>query len=214
VAAGEERSVRRWDTCGEAWIGVLRHVWTAGEAGMEDRGPIIEAPPVVFEVTSLTWEDPILRRHGDPAGAPRAGEGRRPRVPAPPERERTRLGDPQGADRIRWVVDLLRARPWTTSAWISLAVPSEPGDAVTCLVALSFRIRGYQLMMTAMFRAQNVFRGYLAYVPLRDVQQEVAEELGLPAGPMRVFVDVPYLRVADAERVARILTALPEFNAA
>ncbi|GAA4068880.1 MULTISPECIES: hypothetical protein [Actinomadura] len=213
MAAAEERAVRRWDTCGSAWIAVLRHVWTAGEAGMEDRGPIIEGPPVLFEVTSLTWEDPILREHGDPAGERRGAEGRA-RPPAASERERARLRDLQDADQVRWVVDLLRARPWTTSAWISLAVPCEPRDAAPCLVALSFRIRAYKLMMTAMFRAQNVFRGYLSYVPLREVQLEVAEELGLPPGPMRVFVDVPYLRVADAERVARILTALPEPNAA
>lgn len=213
MAGAEERAVRRWDSCGRAWIGVLRHVWTAGEAGMDDRGAIIEGPPLVFEVTSLTWQDPILREHGDADGGRHGPEGLgRPAAAA--QRECARMRDLQGADQVRWVVDLLRARPWTTSAWISLAVPCEPRDAAPCLVALSFRIRAYTLMMTAMFRAQNVYRGYLSYVPLREVQLEVAEELGLPPGPMRVFVDVPYLRVADTERVARILTALPEPNAA
>jgi thymidylate synthase len=179
---------------------------------MEDRGPIIEGPTALFEVASLTWEDPILREHTDLVATLRWVKGRPCR--SAQEEYRARLRDMQGVDRLRWVVDLLRARPWTTSAWIALAVPGEPADAMPCLAAVSFRIRGYQLIMTATFRSQNVFRGYLSYVPLRGVQQEVADELGLPVGPMRVFVDVPYVEVSDAERVAGILTALPENNAA
>lgn len=68
--------------------------------------------------------------------------------------------------------------------------------------------------MTAMLRAQNVHRAYLAYIPLHEVQVGVAERLGLPSGPIRVFVDVPHLRVADADRVATILASQPEPNAA
>lgn len=208
-----ERAVRRWESCGRAWLALLRHVWTAGEAGMEDRGPIIEGPPVLFEITALSWDDPLLRAHGD-----RVRMARAVREASPP-RDLTRRGgageysvrlrDLHGVDQVRWVTELLRARPWTTSAWISLTVPGEAVDAVPCLAALSFRIRGYQLIMTAMFRSQNAYRAYLSYIPLRGVQQEVADGLGLPAGPMRVFVDVPYVAVSDAERVASILAAPP-----
>ncbi|MQY03133.1 thymidylate synthase family protein [Actinomadura macrotermitis] len=210
MAAPAGGSVQRWETCGRAWIAVLRHVWSAGTAGMEDRGPIIEGPPILFEIASLSWEDPILGEYGDRARlkhrAHRAG-GRLGEYGA-------RLRDLHGVDQLRWVTGLLRARPWTTSAWISLTVPGEAADAVPCLVALSFRIRGYRLIMTAMFRSQNVYRGYLSYIPLRGVQLEVAEGLGLPAGPLRVFVDVPHVEVADADRVAAILAALPEGHAA
>ncbi|WP_395108689.1 hypothetical protein [Actinomadura sp. SCN-SB] len=217
-----ERSVQRWETCGEAWIAMLRHVWSAGEAGLEDQGPIIEGPPVLFEIASLSWEDPLLREHGDRGllareahertrGAARPGPGPRPR-------------GAHGPDRLPWVIDLLRARPWTTSAWIPFAAPpsdaeprtaaGEPPDLVPRVVALSFRIRGYRLIMTAMFRSQDVIRCYLSYIPLRDVQVEVAEELGLPPGPLRIFIDVPHVRVADADHAAGILAAVPEHNAA
>ncbi|WP_262403723.1 hypothetical protein [Actinomadura sp. CNU-125] len=204
--------VRRFETCGRAWIGVLRHVWSAGEAGMADRGPIIEGPPLLFEIAALSWEDPILREHGDRARLVRGAE-ERTRPDAPPGGA---SGGPSGgprpdADQIRWVTDLLRARPWTTSAWVSLTVPGEPADGPA---ALAFRIRGYRLIMTAMFRAQNVHRAYLAYIPLREVQVGVAERLGLPSGPVRVFVDVPHVQVADADRVATILASQPEPNAA
>jgi len=212
VPAGEDRDVRRWETCGQAWIGVMRHVWTAGEAGMEDTGPIIEGPPVLFEIGSLSWEDPILREHGDRARLERRARERDGRTGR--GRHWSRLHDLQGHDQICWVVRLLRARPWTTSAWISLTIPGEPADGLPALTALSFRVRGYRLFMTAMFRSQNVHRAYLAYIPLREVQLQVADELGLPSGPLRVFVDVPHIHVADAERVASVLAAVPEPNAA
>ncbi|WP_245592609.1 hypothetical protein [Actinomadura rifamycini] len=205
--------VRRFDTCGRAWIAVLRHVWSAGEAGMADRGPVIEGPPLLFEIAALSRDDPILREHGDRSRLARpAGEDGRPGG-----REGASGGGARpDADQIRWVVDLLRARPWTTSAWISLAAPGEAGapTAPTAPTALAFRIRGCLLTLTAMFRAQNVHRAYLAYLPLREVQLHVAERLGLPSGPLRVFVDVPHLAVADADRVAAILASQPEPNAA
>ncbi len=133
--------------------------------------------PLLFEVSSLSWEDPILHEHGDRARLVRRAQERTRRVVR--GRYWPRLHDLDGHDQIRWVVDLLRARPWTTSAWISLTIPGEPTDGLPTLTALSFRIRGYRLMMTAMFRSQNVHRGYLMYIPLHEVQTGVAEELGL-----------------------------------
>ncbi|MCP2339838.1 hypothetical protein [Actinomadura rupiterrae] len=206
-AAGND--LQHWETCGDAWIALLRHVWSAGEAGMEDLGPIIEGPPVLFEIASLSWQDPVLSRYGDRnrlarwASAPRGRDDLAGGLGA-------RLRDLHGVDQLHWAADLLRARPWTTSAWVSLNDPGDPADTVPCLVALAFRLRAYRLVMTAMFRSQNVHRAYLSYIPLREVQLEVADELGLPAGPMRVFVDVPHVAVRDADSVASILAAQPE----
>ncbi|MFI0356690.1 hypothetical protein [Actinomadura sp. 9N407] len=220
--AAAERAVQRWETCGQAWIAVLRHVWTSGVAGMEEYGPIIEGPPALFEIASLSWEDPLLRKHGDRGRLVRRAQ-ERTRGGPPFEHgsaehgsaeHGSRLRDQNGVDQLRWVTNLLRARPWTTSAWISLTVPGEPADSVPHLAALSFRIRGYRLIMTAMFRSQDVFHGYLSYIPLRGVQLEVADELGLPPGPLRILIDVPHIAVSDAERVAGVLTAIPEPNAA
>ncbi|MEV5569044.1 hypothetical protein AB0L06_03270 [Spirillospora sp. NPDC052269] len=205
--AGDE--LRHWETCGQAWIGLLRHVWHAGEAGMEDRGPIIEGPPVLFEIASLSWDDPVLGEYGDRARIAHWSRMSRERAEAA-DGIGGRLRDRHGVDQLHWAAALLRARPWTTSAWVSLTDPGETADTVPCLVALAFRLRGYRLVMTAMYRSQDVYRAYLSHIPLREVQLRVADELGLPAGPMRVFVDVPHIAVRDAERVASILAAQPE----
>ena len=88
MPAQGDKDVRRWETCGQAWIGVLRHVWAAGEAGLEDGGPIIEGPPLVFEINSLSWEDPLLHEHGDRARdgsrLPVTGAGQRAPLGADP----------------------------------------------------------------------------------------------------------------------------------
>ncbi|WP_081639840.1 hypothetical protein [Actinomadura flavalba] len=192
-------AARRYETCGHAWIGLLRHVWRTGEAGLADGGAIVEGPPALFEIASLSSRDPLLREHGDGPALDRSAI-----VPA----------DRHGRDQIRWVTDLLRARPATTSAWTSLTTPGRPGDAYPAVTALSFRLRGYRLCLTAMFRSQDAHRCYLSYIPLRGIQVEVAAELSLPPGPLRVFVDVPYLSAADIDGAAAVLAAQPEPHAA
>jgi thymidylate synthase len=209
-------SIDRWQTCGEAWVALLRHVWRFGEAAIDDRGAIIEAPPTLFEIASLGWQDPIIGEYGDAEAAGRyTAKFTRLDVVAPFKYSYgARLRELQGVDQIQWVIGLLRARPWTKSGWISLTVPGECGDAVPCLSALSFRIRSYRVAMTATFRSQNAYTCYLNYIPLRTIQLEVADGLGLPAGSMRVFVDVPHIYVADTAEVAKVLAAVPESTAA
>jgi thymidylate synthase len=112
-------------------------------------------------------------------------------------------------DQLAWVSRLLTERPYSKSGWISLTVPGERPDAVPCLTGLSFRARRQALHMSAVFRSQNAYTCYLNYLPLRDVQGEVATVLGLASGVMRVFVDVPHLYVADAGRVDAVLSAAP-----
>lgn len=193
--------IHRWDTLGHAWIGLLRHVWTRGEAGFDERGPIIEAPPYLCEVSSISPDDPLLRAYAR-------------RLPVKPLKDAmsTRLRSLQGVDQLAWVVEVLRARPWSTRAWITLTVPGEGIQDVPNLTALAFRIvasgpRSGTLVMTATFRAQDAVTGHQRLLLLRAVQLQVADELALPAGPLRMFVDVPHIYVSDADEVARILTA-------
>jgi thymidylate synthase len=194
--------MRRWRTCGEAWLWMMRHVWAAGAPADDDRGPVIEAPATLFELAEASWQDPILERYGDAAKMPLYASKFTENVIVPPFKYSygARLDG-----QAQWAVELLRARPYSKSAWLSLTSPGEPYDAVPCLTAVAVRIRDERLFMTAAFRSQNAYTCYLNYVPLRGVQAGIARELGLDCGPMRVFVDVPHLYLADVGQALGIM---------
>ncbi len=191
-----------WASCGEAWIHLMRHVWTTGALGDDDRGPVMEGPPVLFEMTEVSRDDPIIGRYGDADRLALYCRKFTQDTVVPPFKYS------YGArikGQLRWAADLLRAKPYSKSAWISLTTPGEPYDAVPCLSGLAFRLRDGTLVMTAVFRSQNVFTSYLNYVPLADVQAGMAHRLGVAPGPMRVFVDVPHLYLSDSTQVLRVM---------
>ncbi|MEU8379115.1 hypothetical protein [Streptosporangium sp. NPDC048865] len=185
----------------------MRHVTDNGGPALDDRGPIIEAPAVLFEVTGLAWDDPVLKCYGDAGKIPLYSSKFSERSVVPPFKYSYggRLRQFLGVDQLGWVADVLRAKPYTKSGWISLTAPGEPHDAVPCLTSLAFRLRAGRLVMTAAFRSQNVFTSYLNYVPLRGIQSEVADGLTVGCGSMRVFVDVPHIYTADEAAVGEIL---------
>jgi thymidylate synthase len=179
----------------------MRHVRASGEPADDDRGPVIEGPAVLFEISDVRWDDPILREYGDPAKRMLyARKFTEVEVIPPFKYSYGQRLTPQ----MEWAIRLLRARPYSKSAWVSLTRPGEPYDAVPCLAAVAVRIRDGALAMTATFRSQNAYTCYLNYVPLREVQAGIARDLGLDCGPMRVFVDVPHLYLADLTQVERI----------
>ncbi|MGN9837336.1 hypothetical protein ACTMTI_04330 [Nonomuraea sp. H19] len=179
----------------------MRHVWSAGTLALDDRGPVIEGPPVLFEIARVSRNDPIIERYGDPDRLALYSRKFSEDAIVPPFKYsyRARIGSQLG-----WAADLLRARPHSKSAWISLTIPGEPYDAVPCLIGLAFRIRNDALVMTATFRSQNAYTSYLNYVPLADLQAGMARKLRLERGPMRVFVDVPHVYLADSTQVLEV----------
>ncbi|GAA5058323.1 thymidylate synthase [Thermocatellispora tengchongensis] len=202
-----QAGIRRCTTCGEAWIWLMNHVRRSGTPAQDDRGPVIEALPVLFEIEDVRGDDPIIAAHGDASKIPLYARKFTTETIVPPFKYSygARLRHCQGVDQLAWVTRLLRARPYSKSGWISLTTPGEPMDAVPCLTGVAFRMRRERLEMTAAFRSQNAFTSYLNYMPLREVQQDVARRLRASCGAMRVFVDVPHIYVADLDRVARIL---------
>ncbi|MEW9550100.1 hypothetical protein [Nonomuraea sp. NPDC050783] len=184
----------------------MRHVWSAGTLALDDRGPVIEGPAVLFEIARVSRDDPILERHGDPQRLALYTRKFSEEAVVPPFKYS------YGArikGQLRWAADLLRLKPYSKSAWISLTEPGEAYDAVPCLVGLAFRIRQDALVMTASFRSQNAYTSYLNYVPLADVHARMARTLRLERGPMRVFVDVPHLYLADSTQVLAVMRPEP-----
>jgi thymidylate synthase len=199
----------RWPDCGHAWIALMRHVLDDPRPADDDRGPVLESDAVMFEIGSFAREDPVLLRFGEPEKlALYARKFTEDSVVSPFKYSYgARLRGLQGVDQLAWVARLLAAKPYSKSGWVSLTVPGESPEAVPCLSAVSFRLRGGLLHISAIFRSQNAFTAYLNYLPLRDIQATVAENLGLPCGTMRVYVDVPHVYVADAPQVRAIVRA-------
>jgi thymidylate synthase len=189
---------------------LLTHVTEEAEPGLDDRGPVLEAPPLSFEIVNLSWEDPLLSGVAEATTIARYERKFTSQEIITPFKYSygARLRRLQGVDQVDWACELLRARPWSKSAWISLTVPGERPDAVPCLAALSVRVRRGELQMSAIFRSQNAFTAYLNYFPLRAIQAEISVRLGAPCGPLRVYVDVPHVYVADTERITGILSRL------
>ncbi|WP_052422347.1 hypothetical protein [Nonomuraea candida] len=180
----------------------MRHVWSAGTLADDDRGPVLEGPSVLFEIARISGDDPIIARYGD---ADRLALYRRKfseEVVVPPFKYSygARIGG-----QLTWAADVLRLKPYSKSAWISLTAPGEAPDTVPCLVGLAFRIRRGALVMTATFRSQNAFTSYLNYLPLADVHAAMASKLSVEKGAMRVFVDVPHLYLSDSPRVLPVM---------
>jgi thymidylate synthase len=202
--------MRAWGTCGQAWVGLMRHVISAAEPADDDRGPVLEGPPVLFEMVGLGWSDPLITRFAEASAVELyTRKFTSTSVCAPFKYSYgARLRAFQGVDQLAWVRQLLTARPHSKSGWISLTGPGERPDAVPCLTGLAFRERHDTLQMSAIFRSQNAYTSYLNYLPLHDVQAGIAAVLGLPCGPMRVYVDVPHVYIADADKVDAILSAV------
>jgi len=200
-----------WPDCGRAWLALMTHVLAAAWPADDDRGPVIEGPPALFEIRAFPATDPVLAQFSDPGKAALYARKFTENAVVPPFKYSygSRLRELQGVDQIEWAARLLAARPYSKSGWISLTVPGEDPDAVPCLAAAAFRCRRGELSVSAIFRSQNAYTAPLNYLPLRDIQAQVARHLRLPSGPMRVYVDVPHVYVADAGEVRAVLDAIP-----
>jgi thymidylate synthase len=77
-----------------------------------------------------------------------------------------------------------------------------------CLTAVDFKIREGELLLTAMYRSQNVFTKQPGNIlALRDLQEAVAERVEVPAGSINLFAASAHIYEPDWETAAEILAA-------
>lgn len=105
----------------------------------------------------------------------------------------------QDHERLDHIVHKLLSNPSTKSATVNapntwLANCGKP----PCLTAVDFKIREGALLMTAMYRSQNVFTkqpGNL--LALRDFQETIANRVDVPAGPINLFAASAHIYEPD-----------------
>lgn len=199
----------RYRTCGHAWVDLMRSCLRSGHAVDDDKGTILELPPQSFDIGLLEAGDPILRGHGDLGLLPSYREKYLGSAVLPmfgySYGQRLFSGGPSPWDEV---VARLRLQSWSKSAWLPVILPSDLSGKVPCLAALSLRVRDRRTSVTAIFRSQNLLRCYLNYLPLAELQRDLARCLDLRTGPLRVYVESPHLYERDVPQVRSILAGV------
>lgn len=115
----------------------------------------------------------------------------------------------QNGANLDAIVGSLRENPATKSATINapnswMANCGKP----PCLTAADFMVRDDELVMTAMYRSQNVFTKQPGNVlALRDLQEVVADRIEVPAGRINLFVASAHVYEPDWVTAEAILAA-------
>lgn len=108
---------------------------------------------------------------------------------------------------IDYIVQKLRLNPWSKSATVNAPNTWEANcGKPPCLTAVDFMIREESLIMTAMYRSQNVFTKQPGNVmALHDLQKLVADRIEVPTGPINLFVSSAHIYETDWSTAEAIL---------
>jgi thymidylate synthase len=113
----------------------------------------------------------------------------------------TRLFDYEhsGRDQVAWVVDRLRRDPTTRSATITTFQPHTDTSYIPCVSLLDFWLPGGAVELVAYAHSIDFgAKGYGNLVELASLQQQVAGQLGQPAG--RLLMLVKSAHIYETER--------------
>ena len=213
------------DSLGAAWLHALGHVLTHGRPVRDGPEELVEVLNLVLAIRSVSF-DPLLRRYADPARIELMRRKYRSLevLPPYPMSYGALLYDHDGVDQVQWVVDRIRRKPETKSATITFHRPGA--SELSCVSLLDFKLRDGRVVMTAVYRSQNVFASQPGTVlALSEVHERVARDLGVRPGAFVLHVlsahvyakDVPsaklILKIADQEfRGHRANSELPSLE--
>jgi len=113
---------------------------------------------------------------------------------------------PDGSN-LESIVSRLLADPLSKSATINAPNTSAANcGKPPCLTAVDFMVRDDALLMTAMYRSQNVFTKQPGNVlALRDLQGVIADRVEVPVGKVNLFVASAHIYEPDWKTAEEIL---------
>lgn len=114
----------------------------------------------------------------------------------------------ENGQNVDIIVDRLRQNPHSKSAVIN-APNSWAGSSgkPPCLASISFLIRDSKLHLFVVYRSQNIYTKQPGNIlALCDLQQEVAEKLGIPIGAIHLFASSAHIYESDWESAAEIIS--------
>lgn len=200
------------DSLGEAWIAVAGEILDAGAKSTYDGVPILELERVTLDIAAPDPEDALIEGHAnperlawmranftDPARVAELGNARS---------YASRLFDyqGQGRDQIEWVVSRLLDDPLSRSAAITTFEPLIDTSYIPCVSMLDFwrRDSGLELIVYA-HSIDFGSKGYGNLIELAELQQTVAQRLGLGVGPLVMIVKSAHIYDTEVEFMSGVL---------
>lgn len=117
-----------------------------------------------------------------------------------------------GIDQIQWVIDRLKENPHSKSATIGFHVPGD--SELSCISLLDCKIRNHALHITAVYRSQNVYASQPGNLcALHDLQQEIADNLRVPAGVLTLHIMSAHIYEDDWSAAHELVTRYSGFEA-
>jgi thymidylate synthase len=211
--AFDEPSVLRSGTIGESWIAVAGRIVASGSPSLYDGLAIRELSMVTLAVARPDPDDEIIATHADPerlawmhanftdhAQATSLGDA---------DSYATRLLDYEhsGHDQVRWVIDRLRANPWSRSATITTLQPHTDRTYIPCVSMLDFWLPEGAIELVVYAHSIDFgAKGYGNLVELASLQHHVADALGVPVGQLLMIIKSAHVYETDLSYIEGVLT--------
>jgi thymidylate synthase len=192
----------KFDTLGETWINLV-HVTL--QAGLNEDSDYYELLGVQVSFPAADQTDAVVSQYGDSRLVAEMGKVFFSDAPNSLGHSYASLmSGPAGRRDLQDVIDLLRARPSSKRAVVTLC---GPGDGnVPCVNVVQF-LRRKGLLQTMYFaRGQDAFRKFYADgLCVAKMARKVGSALDLPFGTVEGFIGSSHVYQRDREAIDRFL---------
>jgi len=196
-----------YNTLGSAWLSACREIRNSGERGRDGTDLLRERLHLCLKIRHPNPKDPILLRHVRPEVLEWMRSNFRDQKLVPElgnsPSYAVRLRNHRGRDQIGWVVEKLKKKPESKSATITTLLGDDE-EYVPCVSLLDFKIRHRRLLLTVACRSIDAGVKLPAnLIALAELQAEVAERVGVPPGPMVLWIASAHIYERDLPAPAR-----------
>lgn len=192
---------------GEAWLTCLRTIMTSGQDVVDDGERLREVLNVTVSATTCDAAD-FIRLGASPDRIQLMGRKYHSLDVVPPYTLSygSLFRQHEGVDQIAWLVSRLRGKMETKSATIGFHTPGQ--SELSCISLLDCKVRDQKLYTSAIYRSQNVFASQPGnVVALSLFQEEISEQLGVPAGPLTLHVLSAHVYHRDFFEIEAVLNS-------
>jgi len=200
------------NSCGDAWFKYLKMIVNYGIINHDSIQMILECDYALIEIESFLSKDTIIERFADDKLIDLYYQKLFNIEVIQPFKFSygKRLFNQNGINQVDWIIKILKTKKESKSASISLLTPNEIYGEVPCLISVTAKIRNDKLLLTCVFRSQNVLRSYANFIALRKLQEFISEKLSYPPGRLLFFINSPHLYLEDLDFAKSVIKRIYE----